>query len=208
MLKETLRMYPIVPVVAMDKLEWVEPLGRLLLNMDLPLVEITFRTPQALPAMALMKELYPSITLGAGTVTSEEQIDQALNAGVDFLVSPGFSPRRVAHAQERGIPMVPGINNPSLAEQAMDMGLDILKFYPAEISGGLAMIQALHAVYPDLHLMPTGGVKEGNLAEYLAHPAVLACGGSWLVPKAAMAAGDWQSIEKSIRASQAICSSL
>jgi len=123
----------------------------------------------------------------------------AIGAGADFIVSPGLNPTTVKHCQQRGIAIVPGINNPSLVEQAMELGLDTLKFFPAEASGGIAMLKALSAVYP-VSFMPTGGVSEENVSDYLALPSVLACGGTWMVPAKLIDEQRWDEIAALIKA--------
>lgn len=203
-MNEHIAKYPVIPVMVIEDVDGIAPLGEVLLSHDLPTAEITFRSETALKAMKRMKELYPRILLGAGTVTQKKHIDQGLDMGVDFFVSPGFNPQIVEYGLSKGAFMIPGINNPSLAEQAMAFGLDLLKFYPAEISGGLPMIGALHAVYPQLKLMPTGGIKEANLKDYLSHPMVAACGGSWLTPKKALQEKDWDGIGRIIQKTKEI----
>ncbi|KOE88395.1 ketohydroxyglutarate aldolase [Vibrio alginolyticus] len=171
----------VVPVIAIKDANKAVKLAQVLIENGLPCAEITFRTEQAALAMKNMREAYPQMLIGAGTVLTTEQVDQAIDAGVDFIVSPGFNPTTVKYCQQRNIAIIPGVNNPSLVEQAMAMGLDTLKFFPAEPSGGVAMLKALTAVYP-IKFMPTGGVSPSNVKDYLAIPAVLACGGTWMIP--------------------------
>lgn len=171
----------VVPVIAIKDANKAAKLAQVLIENGLPCAEITFRTEQAALAMKNMREAYPQMLIGAGTVLTTEQVDQAIDAGVDFIVSPGFNPTTVKYCQQRNIAIIPGVNNPSLVEQAMAMGLDTLKFFPAEPSGGVAMLKALTAVYP-IKFMPTGGVSPSNVKDYLAIPAVLACGGTWMLP--------------------------
>ncbi|MDE1222111.1 bifunctional 4-hydroxy-2-oxoglutarate aldolase/2-dehydro-3-deoxy-phosphogluconate aldolase [Vibrio aestuarianus] len=171
----------VVPVIAIKDANKAAKLAQVLIENGLPCAEITFRTEQAALAMKNMREAYPQMLIGAGTVLTTEQVDQAIDAGVDFIVSPGFNPTTVKYCQQRNIAIIPGVNNPSLVEQAMAMGLDTLKFFPAEPSGGVAMLKALTAVYP-IKFMPTGGVSPSNVKDYLAIPAVLACGGTWMIP--------------------------
>ncbi|NGZ15564.1 bifunctional 4-hydroxy-2-oxoglutarate aldolase/2-dehydro-3-deoxy-phosphogluconate aldolase [Vibrio aestuarianus] len=171
----------VVPVIAIKDANKAAKLAQVLIENGLPCAEITFRTEQAALAMKNMREAYPQMLIGAGTVLTTEQVDQAIDAGVDFIVSPGFNPTTVKYCQQRNISIIPGVNNPSLVEQAMAMGLDTLKFFPAEPSGGVAMLKALTAVYP-IKFMPTGGVSPSNVKDYLAIPAVLACGGTWMIP--------------------------
>ena len=180
-LNQQLQELKVVPVIAIKDSDKAVKLAQVLIENGLPCAEVTFRTEQAAQAIKNMREAYPEMLIGAGTVLNSEQVDQAIDAGVDFIVSPGFNPTTVKYCQQRGVTIVPGINNPSLAEQAMEMGLRTLKFFPAEPSGGTAMLKALSAVYP-VKFMPTGGVNPKNVKDYLAIPSVLACGGTWMVP--------------------------
>ncbi|MCE7587481.1 bifunctional 4-hydroxy-2-oxoglutarate aldolase/2-dehydro-3-deoxy-phosphogluconate aldolase [Vibrio fluvialis] len=180
-LNKQLRDIKVVPVIAIKDANKAVKLAEVLIENGLPCAEVTFRTEQAALAMKNMREAFPDMLIGAGTVLTTAQVDQAIEAGVDFVVSPGFNPTTVKYCQQRGVTIVPGVNNPSLVEQAMEMGLDTLKFFPAEPSGGVAMLKALTAVYP-VSFMPTGGVSPSNVKNYLAIPAVLACGGTWMVP--------------------------
>ncbi|MDE1324917.1 bifunctional 4-hydroxy-2-oxoglutarate aldolase/2-dehydro-3-deoxy-phosphogluconate aldolase [Vibrio aestuarianus] len=180
-INQQLAAIKVVPVIAIKDANKAVKLAQVLIENGLPCAEITFRTEQAALAMKNMREAYPQMLIGAGTVLTTEQVDQAIDAGVDFIVSPGFNPTTVKYCQQRNIAIIPGVNNPSLVEQAMAMGLDTLKFFPAEPSGGVAMLKALTAVYP-IKFMPTGGVSPSNVKDYLAIPAVLACGGTWMIP--------------------------
>lgn len=180
-LNKQLQELKVVPVIAIQDASKAVKLAQVLIENGLPCAEITFRTPQAAQAIANMREAYPEMLIGAGTVLTTEQVDTAIESGVDFIVSPGFNPTTVKYCQQRKVTIVPGINNPSLVEQAMEMGLNTLKFFPAEPSGGTAMLKALTAVYP-VKFMPTGGVSPKNVNDYLAIPSVLACGGTWMVP--------------------------
>ena len=198
-LEERLRKLKVIPVIAIDNADDAVPLAKVLVESDLPTAEITFRTPAAAQAIANMRKAYPEMLIGAGTVLTCEQVDQAIDAGVDFIVSPGFNPTTVRYCQQRKIPIIPGVNNPSLVEQAMEMGLNILKFFPAEPSGGVPMLKALTAVYP-VSFMPTGGVSLKNIGDYLNIEAVLACGGSWMVPTDLIKARDWDAIGEMVKA--------
>ncbi|WED24601.1 bifunctional 4-hydroxy-2-oxoglutarate aldolase/2-dehydro-3-deoxy-phosphogluconate aldolase [Vibrio sp. JC009] len=180
-LNQQLEEIKVVPVIAIKEASKAAKLAQVLIENGLPCAEVTFRTEQAAQAIKNMREAYPQMLIGAGTVLNSEQVDQAIDAGVDFIVSPGFNPTTVKYCQQRGVTIVPGVNNPSLVEQAMEMGLTTLKFFPAEPSGGTGMLKALSAVYP-IKFMPTGGVNPKNVKDYLAIPSVLACGGTWMVP--------------------------
>ncbi|KQH86602.1 ketohydroxyglutarate aldolase [Vibrio furnissii] len=197
-LEQRLQHIKIVPVIAINDAAHAVPLAKVLVENGLPCAEVTFRTDAAQESIRLMRDAYPELLIGAGTVLTTQQVDQAISAGADFIVSPGLNPTTVKYCQQRGIAIVPGVNNPSLVEQAMELGLRTVKFFPAEPSGGVAMLKALCAVYP-VQFMPTGGVNPRNVAEYLAIPAVVACGGTWMVPTDLMDRGDWDEIARLVR---------
>jgi 2-dehydro-3-deoxyphosphogluconate aldolase/(4S)-4-hydroxy-2-oxoglutarate aldolase len=198
-LNEQLQALKVIPVIAIDNADDAVPLAKVLVDNGLPCAEITFRTPAAAQAIANMREAYPDMLIGAGTVLNSAQVDQAIDAGVDFVVSPGFNPTTVRYCQQRNMPIIPGVNNPSLVEQAMEMGLDTLKFFPAEPSGGVGMLKALTAVYP-VKFMPTGGVSVKNINDYLSINAVLACGGTWMVPAKLIKEQNWDAIAELVKA--------
>ena len=198
-IEQRLRDTRIVPVIAINDVAQAVPLAKVLVENGLPCAEVTFRTDAAAESIRLMREAYPELLIGAGTVLTTEQVDIAIDAGVDFIVSPGLNPTTVKYCQQRGVAIVPGVNNPSLVEQAMEMGLKTLKFFPAEPSGGVAMLKALSAVYP-VNFMPTGGVSPANVDSYLALKSVVACGGTWMVPTDKMDKGDWDGIAELVRA--------
>ncbi|PSW08548.1 ketohydroxyglutarate aldolase [Photobacterium rosenbergii] len=183
----------VVPVIAIKQADKAKPLAKVLVENGLPCAEITFRTEAAAESIRLMREAYPDMLIGAGTVLTTEQVDQAVEAGADFIVSPGLNPTTVAYCQQKNVAVIPGVNNPSLVEQAMSLGLKTLKFFPAEPSGGIGMLKALSAVYP-VEFMPTGGISPANVADYLALEKVIACGGTWMVPNDLIDQGDWQAI--------------
>ncbi|WP_217516059.1 bifunctional 4-hydroxy-2-oxoglutarate aldolase/2-dehydro-3-deoxy-phosphogluconate aldolase [Vibrio metschnikovii] len=197
-LEQRLAQIKIVPVIAINHAQQALPLAKVLMKNGLPCAEITFRTEAAQEAIRLMRDAYPEMLIGAGTVLTTAQVDQAQQAGADFIVSPGLNPTTVKYCQQRGIAIVPGVNNPSLVEQAMELGLRTLKFFPAEPSGGIAMLKALSAVYP-VKFMPTGGISAANVQHYLDLPSVVACGGTWMVPTDLMDKGDWPAIAKLVR---------
>ncbi|EKO3824033.1 bifunctional 4-hydroxy-2-oxoglutarate aldolase/2-dehydro-3-deoxy-phosphogluconate aldolase [Vibrio harveyi] len=197
-LNEQLENLKVIPVIAINKAEDAIPLGRTLVENGMPCAEITFRTECAAEAIRAMRAEFPEMLIGAGTILTNEQVDQAIEAGVDFIVSPGFNPRTVQYCLDKGVAIVPGVNNPSLVEQAMEMGLRTLKFFPAEPSGGVGMLKALTAVYP-VKFMPTGGVSLGNVDEYLSIPSVLACGGTWMVPTKLIDEGKWDELGTLVR---------
>lgn len=197
-LEQRLQQIKIVPVIAINDAAHAVPLAKVLVENGLPCAEVTFRTDAAQESIRLMRDAYPALLIGAGTVLTTQQVDQAISAGADFIVSPGLNPTTVRYCQQRGIAIVPGVNNPSLVEQAMELGLKTLKFFPAEPSGGVAMLKALSAVYP-VQFMPTGGINPRNVADYLAIPSVVACGGTWVVPSDLMDSGNWDEIARLVR---------
>ena len=172
----------IVPVVKINRAEDALPLAKALCAGGLPCAEITFRTDAAAEAIKIMTEHFPQMCVGAGTVLTTGQVDAAIAAGAQFIVSPGLNPRIVRYCIEKKIPITPGTSSPSELEQAIELGLDVVKFFPAEQSGGLAKIKAMAAPYTNMKFMPTGGIHAGNLNSYLDFDRVIACGGSWMVP--------------------------
>ncbi|EPW0993668.1 TPA: bifunctional 4-hydroxy-2-oxoglutarate aldolase/2-dehydro-3-deoxy-phosphogluconate aldolase [Vibrio cholerae] len=197
-IEQRLRAIKIVPVIAINDLAHALPLAKVLVENGLPCAEVTFRTAAAAESIRIMREAYPDLLIGAGTVLTTAQVDEAVAAGADFIVSPGLNPTTVKYCQQRNIAIIPGVNNPSLVEQAMEMGLRTLKFFPAEPSGGIAMLKALSAVYP-VSFMPTGGINPNNAQEYLALKSVVACGGTWMVPTDLMDKGDWDTLAELVR---------
>ncbi len=189
----------IVPVVKIDRAEDALPLARALCAGGLPCAEVTFRTDAAAEAIRAMIAGYPDMCVGAGTVLNAEQVDAAVEAGAKFIVSPGLNPRTVRHCQEKNVPVIPGISTPSEIEQAIELGLETVKFFPAEQSGGLAKIKAMAAPYGKMNFMPTGGINAGNLTSYLDFDKVIACGGSWMVPGDLIREGAWDRIEQLTR---------
>ncbi|UAL41844.1 bifunctional 4-hydroxy-2-oxoglutarate aldolase/2-dehydro-3-deoxy-phosphogluconate aldolase [Shewanella inventionis] len=198
LMNDLLAKHKLIPVIAINKTSDAVPLAKTLIDNGMPSAEVTFRTDCAADAIKAMRDAFPLMFIGAGTILTTEQADQAIDAGVDFIVSPGFNPRVVQHCLDKGMPIVPGVNNPSLVEQAMEMGLRTLKFFPAEPSGGVNMLKALTAVYP-VTFMPTGGVNLDNIDSYLDIPAVLACGGTWMVPTNLIDSGQWDEIGRLVR---------
>ncbi|WP_421250440.1 bifunctional 4-hydroxy-2-oxoglutarate aldolase/2-dehydro-3-deoxy-phosphogluconate aldolase [Aeromonas sp. 600584] len=196
---EQLQALKVIPVIAIEQAEDIIPLGAALANNGLPVAEITFRSAAAVEAIRLLRQSQPEMLIGAGTVLNRDQVIAAKEAGATFIVSPGFNPNTVKACQELDIPIIPGVNNPSIIEAALEMGLTTLKFFPAEASGGSAMIKALLAPYTQITLMPTGGISTHNINEYLAIPRVIACGGSWMVDKKLIAEKQWEEIGRLTR---------
>lgn len=186
----------IVPVVVLDDSKDAVPLAEALIKGGVPCAEVTFRTAAAEDSIRKMSEAFPEMLVGAGTVLTTEQVDRAVNAGAKFIVAPGLNPTVVKYCIEKGIPMVPGVNNPSNIETALELGLDVVKFFPAEQSGGLSMIKAMAAPYVNVKFMPTGGINQKNICDYLSFDKIIACGGSWMVKKDLVIEGRFDEIEK------------
>jgi 2-dehydro-3-deoxyphosphogluconate aldolase/(4S)-4-hydroxy-2-oxoglutarate aldolase len=178
---ERLHQSGVIPVVELPEADLAVPLAQALVAGRLSCVEITFRTPAAQGGLAAIREAYPDILLGAGTVIDEHQLLAAVAAGADFVVSPGTNPELVQKCFARGIPVLPGVCTPSEIELARGLGVRVLKFFPAEPIGGVGFLRALCGPYRDISFVPTGGITPNNLLDYLALPQVLACGGSWMV---------------------------
>ena len=189
----------IIPVVVIDDAKDAVPLAKALCEGGLPVAEVTFRTDAAEEAIRLMAEAFPNMLVGAGTVLTTEQVDRAVAAGSKFIVSPGLNPKVVKYCQEKNVPITPGTARPTDIEMALELGLDVVKFFPAEQNGGLAMIKAMAAPYTKVKFMPTGGISPKNLKSYLDFDKIIACGGSWMVPKDLVAAGDFEAIKNLTR---------
>ena len=186
----------IVPVIALDDAKDALPLGKALLAGGIACAEVTFRTAAAEDVIRTLTKELPEMLTGAGTVLTTEQVDRAVAAGAKFIVSPGLNPKVVEYCVNKGIPVTPGCSTPSDVEIALEYGLDVVKFFPAEASGGIAMIKAMSAPYGGVKFMPTGGINAGNINNYLSFNKVLACGGSWMVDKKLIAAGNFAEIER------------
>lgn len=180
----------VVPVVVLDDLDCARPLGDALKAGGLPVAEVTFRTSAALEALRQLAG-DPDLLVGAGTVVRAEQVDQAMEAGARFVVMPGFSQGVVRRCQALGMPVVPAVATPTELIAALDEGLELLKFFPAEASGGVSMLRALHAPFPDVRFIPTGGVTSANAGAYLSLPCVAAVGGSWMVAPELVRGGEF-----------------
>ena len=195
-LTEKLRTIKIVPVIALDNAADAVPLGAALRKSGIPVAEITFRSPAAAEAIRRLRDADPDILIAAGTVLNAAQAKAAQQAGADFIVSPGFNPNTVKACQDMDIPITPGINNPTAIEAALEHGIDTVKYFPAEASGGIPMLKALLAPYAMLKIMPTGGINAKNIRDYLAIKNVVACGGSWMVEKSLLATQNWAEVER------------
>ena len=185
----------IVPVVALNDIKDARPLAKALCDGGLPCAEVTFRTDCAEEAIRVMTTEFPQMFIGAGTVLTTEQVDRAVGAGARFIVSPGLNPEVVRYCVDKNIPVTPGCANPSDIEQALALGLDVVKIFPAEAIGGLKLIKSMAAPYVNMKFMPTGGINAKNLHDYLAYDRIVACGGSWMVSGDLVKAGKFDEIK-------------
>ncbi len=193
-MKELLERSPVVPVVVIEDAAKAVPVAQALVAGGLPIIEVTMRTAAAADAIAAIGAEVPDALVGAGTVLSGEQAHTIVAAGAKSIVSPGLHDDVVTAAKELFVPVIPGVATATEAQYAWNLGLRILKFFPAGQAGGISMLKALSAVFRDVQFMPTGGVSAKNLSDYLEVPAVLACGGSWLTPADAIESGDFDRI--------------
>ena len=189
-----LGQFGVVPVVVLDDVKDAKPLAKALCDGGLACAEVTFRTDAAEESIRIMTEAYPEMVVGAGTVLTTEQADRAIAAGASFIVTPGFDTEIVKHCIDKNIPITPGVVTPSELAQAYALGLRIVKFFPAEPSGGLPMIKALAAPYYMMQFMPTGGISATTLSDYLRYEKIFACGGSWMVKGDLIKSGDFDKI--------------
>jgi 2-dehydro-3-deoxyphosphogluconate aldolase / (4S)-4-hydroxy-2-oxoglutarate aldolase len=189
-----IEQFGVVPVVAIDAADHALGLGRALIDGGLPCAEITFRTAAAADAIRAMSSNYPEMLVGAGTVLTVEQAQKAADAGARFIVTPGFDVAIVDWCVEREIPVTPGVMTPTEINMALNKGLSVLKFFPAEAAGGVKTLKAIGGPYSGVRFIPTGGISPANLADYLRLPTVIACGGSWLVKKQLIADGEFDRI--------------
>lgn len=190
--------HSLIPVVVLDDADSALGLADALVAGGLPIAEVTFRTAAAAESIARMAT-NPDLLVGAGTVRTADQVDQAIEAGATFIVSAGLSAAVVRRAQERGVPVLPGITTATEVMAASDLGLDAVKFFPAESFGGVSTIKSLTAPFPEMTFVPTGGIGPKNLADYLAVSAIPACGGSWMCPRDLVNAGDFAGVERLTR---------
>ena len=173
--------FGIIPVVVLNDTKDAEPLGKALVEGGIPCAEVTFRTEAAEECIRIMAEKFPEMLVGAGTILTTEQVDRAVAAGAKFIVSPGLNPKVVQYCIDKNIPVTPDIITPGEMEQAIELGLEVVKFFPAESFGGLKTIKSMAAPYNKMKFMPTGGISPSNVREYLAFDKIIACGGSWMV---------------------------
>lgn len=196
---EQLSAMKVIPVIVIDRAEDIIPLGKVLVENGLPVAEIAFRSPVAAQAIKLLRQTQPDMLIGAGTVLNKEQVIAAKIAGATFIVSPGLNSNTVKACFEHGIDIIPGVNNPTTIESALEMGLTTLKFFPAEASGSINMLKSLLAPYPQINIMPTGGINSRNVNDYLALDRVFACGGTWMINKKLIKDERWDEIGRLIR---------
>ena len=194
----------IIPVVVLNDAKDAEPLGQALMEGGLPAAEVTFRTDAAEESIRIMSEKFPDMLVGAGTVLTIDQAERAIAAGAKFIVSPGFDPEIVQFCLDRDIPVCPGVQTPTEVIQAYKFGLDHVKFFPAENAGGLAMIKAVGAAFPNMKFMPTGGISASNVTEYLENSKIFCCGGSWMVKGDMIKAGEFDKIKEKVAEAAAI----
>ncbi|MFX0139574.1 MAG: bifunctional 4-hydroxy-2-oxoglutarate aldolase/2-dehydro-3-deoxy-phosphogluconate aldolase [Candidatus Hodarchaeota archaeon] len=188
--------FKLIPVAVIENPADALPLAQALIEAGLPLIEITFRTQAAEQSISILKKKMPNLFIGAGTVLKINQVKQAVNAGAQFIVTPGFNPRIVDYCLNHKITIIPGVNTPTMVEWALDRGLKVVKFFPANLSGGINMLKTLGGPYPEMRFVPTGGVNNDSLIHYLKLNNVLACGGSWTVNKDLISSGRFEEIKK------------
>jgi len=197
-LRQTLSLAPVIPVIIINDVSQARPLAEALVAGGLPVLEVTLRTAHALQAIEEMAKV-PGAVVGSGTVRTPLQMGHSVDAGCQFMVSPGASPRLLEAAEEHDIPLLPGIGTPTEAMTASEHGYSFLKFFPAEALGGVKVLKAYASPLPDITFCPTGGIDIAKAADYLALPNVICVGGSWVMPADAIASGDWKRIEQLAR---------
>ena len=207
-IEERFEDFGVVPVVVLDDVKDALPLAKALTEGGLPCAEVTFRTEAAEESIKVMAEAYPDMVVGAGTVLTIEQVDAAVKAGAKFIVSPGFDPEIVDYCLEKEIPIFPGCVTPSEVAQAVKRGLKVVKFFPAEPAGGVAMIKAMAAPYHQLRFMPTGGIGTLNLKDYLEFDKIICCGGSWMVKGDLIKNGEFEKICKLTKEAKELAKSI
>jgi 2-dehydro-3-deoxyphosphogluconate aldolase/(4S)-4-hydroxy-2-oxoglutarate aldolase len=200
MVLDEIRRLKIVPVIVIDDAARALGLADALAGGGLPCAEITFRTPAASEALRRIAAERPNVLAGAGTVLTTEQAARARDAGARFIVSPGINPKVVEWCQDHSLPVFPGICTPTEIETALECGLNVVKFFPAEPSGGVGFLKAIAAPFPDLSFMPTGGITAANVREYLAFKRVVACGGSWMAPQDWIQQGAFDRVREAVAA--------
>lgn len=193
---DTLEASPVIPLIQADDVAIAIKTAEALKAGGLTTLEVVWRTDAAMDCMEAIIADVDGVTVGAGTVLTKQQGEIAIARGAQFIVSPGLTPAIAEHCLANNVPVYPGITTPSEAQIAWNLGLRIVKFFPAKLAGGVPMLKALSSVYREMRFMPTGGISASNLQDYLSLPSVVACGGSWLTPKAEIAAGNFDAITK------------
>jgi 2-dehydro-3-deoxyphosphogluconate aldolase/(4S)-4-hydroxy-2-oxoglutarate aldolase len=186
----------LVPVVKIENAKDALPLGKALIDGDLPVAEITFRTAAAAESIKTLANELPELLVGAGTVLTVDQVKQAVAAGAKYIVSPGFNPKVVDYCVENDIPVTPGLNSPTVLEMALERGLEVVKFFPAGSSGGIKFLKDMAAPYGGVQFIPTGGINKDNLNDYLSNSRVFACGGSWMVKADLISSGNFAEVTR------------
>ncbi|WP_288398134.1 bifunctional 4-hydroxy-2-oxoglutarate aldolase/2-dehydro-3-deoxy-phosphogluconate aldolase [uncultured Acinetobacter sp.] len=195
-MEDVVQLGPVIPVLAFDSAEQGEHVSRALHAGGVKVLEITLRTAAGLAAIERASQLADDIVVGVGTITKPEHCAQAKKAGAQFGVSPGLTKDLHLAAQDAGLPLLPGVMTPSDLIQAIELGYDMVKFFPAQQAGGVAMLQAFYGPFPNLRFCPTGGITVETAPDFLKQPNVVCVGGSWLTPKKLVAAQDWAEITR------------
>ena len=194
--EQALKETGLIPVVVLEEVDQAENLAKALRDGGVNCAEVTFRVAGADQVIAKMTKAYPDMYVGAGTVLTVEQLEKAVAAGAKFCVAPGFNPKVVKRAMELGVPFAPGVCTPTEIEAALDMGITLVKFFPAEQAGGLDYIKAVSAPYPMMRFMPTGGINANNFFNYIENPKIVACGGSWIVKASLLKEHNWAEVTR------------
>lgn len=202
-----IEQYKLVPVAIIEKYKDAIPLVKALKEVGLPIIEVTFRTEVAEKAISVISKEIPNILVGAGTVLKVDQVKKAVNAGAKFIVTPGFNPTVVDYCVKNRIIIIPGLNTPTMVEWGVERGLKIFKFFPADLSGGAKMLKNLAGPYPNVSFMPTGGINNDSLIDYLKLSNVIACGGSWIVKKDLISTGNFDEIKRLTKAALSLIKS-
>lgn len=196
---EFIAAHRLLPVIEIQDVAQAAPLAEALIAGGLPVAEVTFRSKAAPDAIRKMAE-NQALCVGAGTIINVEQAELAISCGAKYLVSPGCFPKVIEYSLSKGIPIFPGVATPTDIGNAIACGIEVVKFFPAEAYGGLNTLKSLAGPFPQVKFVPTGGISEKNLGSYLAHPKVLACGGSWMVEKSLLQGGKWDEVRERVAA--------
>ncbi|RKV31628.1 bifunctional 4-hydroxy-2-oxoglutarate aldolase/2-dehydro-3-deoxy-phosphogluconate aldolase [Helicobacter pylori] len=191
---EVLQISPIVPVVVIENIKDAVPLAQSLIEGGIPIIEVTLRSSCALEAIELIAKNVPKMRVGAGTILNPTQLEQAQNRGAEFLISPGLTPSLLEHAKKKNMPLIPGVSSSSEVMQALELGYNALKFFPAEYCGGVKLLNAFNGPFKGVKFCPTGGISADNMRSYLNLENVLCVGGSWLTPKDLIQNKEWDKI--------------